>query len=115
MNSNHIFNTIKCIYNINFEFNKHYTLDFIKWVNSITNIDEKELISKIDNYYEKNANKKSQKKIKLNGFILLLSSQILLSNKTFYYYPLSKVEPISNYKKVSEVIDIKAFKSILKI
>ena len=114
MNTNHIFNVIANKYNIYFEFNKHYTLDFIKWVSSITGIDEKELISKIDDYYEKNANKKSQKKIKLNGFILLLSSQILLSNKTFYYYPLSKVEPISNYKKVSEVIDIKALQEHIK-
>ena len=114
MNTNHIFNVIANKYNIYFEFNKHYTLDFIKWVSSITEIDEKELISKIDNYYEKNANKKSQKKIKLNGFILLLSSQILLSNKTFYYYPLSKAEPISNYKKVSEVIDIKALQEHIK-
>ena len=114
MNTNHIFNVIANKYNIYFEFNKHYTLDFIKWVKSITGIDEKELISKIDDYYEKNANKKSQKKIKLNGFILLLSSQILLSNKTFYYYPLSKVEPISNYKKQSEVIDIKALQEHIK-
>ena len=114
MNTNHIFNVIANKYNLYFEFNKHYTLDFIKWVSSITGIDEKELISKIDDYYEKNANKKSQKKIKLNGFILLLSSQILLSNKTFYYYPLSKVEPISNYKKVSEVIDIKALQEHIK-
>jgi hypothetical protein len=114
MNTNHIFNVIANKYNLYFEFNKHYTLDFIKWVKSITGIDEKELISKIDDYYEKNANKKSQKKIKLNGFILLLSSQILLSNKTFYYYPLSKVEPISNYKKQSEVIDIKALQEHIK-
>jgi hypothetical protein len=114
MNTNHIFNVIANKYNIYFEFNKHYTLDFIKWVKSITGIDEKELISKIDDYYEKNANKKSQKKIKLNGFILLLSSQILLSNKTFYYYPIKKVEPISNYKKVSEVIDIKALQEHIK-
>jgi hypothetical protein len=114
MNNNHIFNVIANKYNLYFEFNKHYTLDFIKWVSSITKIDEKELIQKLDDYYEKNANKKSQKKIKLNGFILLLSSQILLSNKTFYYYPLKKVEPISNYKKVSEVIDIKALQEHIK-
>ena len=80
----------------------------------MTGIDEKKLISIIDDYYEKNANKKSQKKIKLNGFTLLLSSQILLGSKTFYYYPLSKVEPISNYKKVSEVIDIKALQEHIK-
>ncbi len=114
MNTNHIFNVIANKYNLYFEFNKHYTLDFIKWVSSISKIDEKELISKIDDYYEKNANKKSQKKIKLNGFTLLLSSQILLSNKTFYYYPLSKIEPISNYKKQSEVIDIKALQEHIK-
>jgi len=114
MNTNHIFNVIANKYNIYFEFNKHYTLDFIKWVSEMTGIDEKKLISKIDDYYEKNANKKSQKKIKLNGFILLLSSQILLSNKTFYYYPIKKVEPISNYKRQSEVIDIKALQEHIK-
>ena len=114
MNTNHIFNVIANKYNLYFEFNKYYTLDFIKWVSNMTGIDEKELISKIDDYYEKNANKKSQKKIKLNGFILLLSSQILLSNKTFYYYPISKIEQISNYKRQSEVIDIKALQEHIK-
>jgi hypothetical protein len=114
MNNSHIFNVIAKKYNLYFDFNNHYTIDFVKWVSSITKIDEKELIEKLDEYYGKNANSKSQKKIKINDFTLLLSSQILLGSKTFYYYPLSKIEPISNYKKVSEVIDIKALQEHIK-
>ena len=114
MNNSHIFNIITKKYKLYFEFNKHYTLDFIKWLSCITEIEEKVLTSKIDDYYVENGNKKTTKKIKLNGFTLLLNSQILLSNTKFHYQPIQKIEPISNYKKQSEVIDIKALQEHIK-
>ncbi len=109
INSNHIFNVIANVYKLYFDFNKNYSLDYVKWISDIVELDQKTIIQKLDNYYENysKTKKKSTKKLIINGFTILLSSQVILTKKTFYYYPLSKIEKISNYKKQSQVMDIK--------